>query len=58
MAVAIVLPTKWFPPLLKFSLLGFSKVARLAEKELNYIESEEPTHTFDNLKPNTSYKEN
>ena len=38
------------------ALLGLNKVARLAAKELNYIESEESSHTFDNLKPNTSYK--
>ena len=38
------------------ALLGLNKVARLAAKELNYIESDEATHTFVNLKPNTSYK--
>ncbi len=42
------------------ALLGFSngilRTSSIAAKELNYIESDEPTHTFDNLKPNTSYK--
>ena len=42
------------------ALLGFSngilRTSSLAAKELNYVESEESTHTFDNLKPNTSYK--
>ncbi len=38
------------------ALLSLNKVSSIAAKELNYIESEEPTHTFDNLKPNTSYK--
>ena len=42
------------------ALLGFSngilRTSSIAAKELNYIESDEPTHTFDNLKPNTTYK--